>query len=194
MNKLVLGTTNKNKIIEIKSLLKDINLSIIDINEDFNPVESGKTFEENAYIKAYEAAKITNLPALADDSGLVVDALDGMPGIYSARYAENTQKRIEKVLNNLKNVEPEKRTARFMCSIVIAAPSGEILHSCTGVCEGIIIDQQKGLNGFGYDPIFFIPELNKTMAELSLEEKNLYSHRGKALNCIIEWLKSNMNQ
>jgi len=190
MNKLVLATKNKNKVIEINNLLKNTGIQIEEIKGDFNPVESGSTFEENAYIKGFEAAKLTNMPALADDSGLIVDSLNGMPGIYSARYAENTQKRIDKVLTELKDVAPDKRTARFVCSMVIVAPSGETLYSCTGKCEGIILDEQKGEHGFGYDPIFLLPEFNKTMAELTLEQKNNYSHRSKALKCMIEWLKS----
>jgi XTP/dITP diphosphohydrolase len=190
MNKIVLATKNNNKVKEIKDLLKNINIQVEEIKGNFEPVESGSTFEENAYIKAYEAAKLTNLPALADDSGLVIDALNGMPGIYSARYAENTQKRIERVLTELKGVEFSKRTARFICCMVIVDPNGKTLHSCTGICEGIIIDQQRGTYGFGYDPIFYFPEFDKTMAELSLEQKNNYSHRGKALKCTIQWLKA----
>jgi XTP/dITP diphosphohydrolase len=188
MFQLVIATGNKNKVIEIKSLLDKSNVQIVEIQGEFDPEETGNTFEENAYIKAYEAAKMMNLPALADDSGLVVDALNGMPGIYSARYAENTELRIQRVLNELKDFEPNKRTARFVCSMVIVNPAGEVLFSGTGTCEGLIIGQKIGLNGFGYDPIFFIPELNKTMAELSLEEKNIYSHRGKALKSVINWL------
>ncbi|MDD3014130.1 MAG: RdgB/HAM1 family non-canonical purine NTP pyrophosphatase [Candidatus Gastranaerophilales bacterium] len=191
MKKLVLATKNKDKIIEINNLLKNTAIQLTEVQGDFNPVESGNSFEENAYIKAYEAAKQSGLPSLADDSGLVIDALGGMPGIHSARYAENTQKRIDRVLQELKNVKPEKRTARFICCMVIVTPSGETLHSCTGICEGIILEEQKGVYGFGYDPIFLLPKFNKTMAELTLEQKNNYSHRSKALKCMIEWLKSN---
>jgi len=190
MKRLVLATKNKNKVTEINNLLINTGIQLEEIKGNFDPAETGKSFEENAYIKAYEAAKLTNLPALADDSGLVIDALNGMPGIYSARYAENSQKRIDRVLSELKEIEPKKRTARFVCCMVIVDPSGEILHSCSGSCEGIIIDEQKGSNGFGYDPIFFLPEINKTMAELTLEEKNNLSHRSKALKCTIDWLKS----
>ena len=186
--KIVLATKNKNKKIEIEDLLKETGVNAIELQGEFNPEESGKTFLENACIKAYAAAKIMNLPALGDDSGLEIDALDGLPGIYSARYAENDQKRIEKVLNELKDIKPENRTARFVCSMVIASPNGEILYSCTEKCEGYIIDTPAGKNGFGYDPIFYIPELKATMAELSLEDKNKISHRAKALKCIIKWL------
>ena len=188
IKKLVLATGNKNKIIEIKDLLAEKEIDIYKVDKDFNPEETGKTFEENAYIKAYEAAKLMNMPALADDSGLEIDALDGKPGIYSSRYAENDEKRIKKVLEELKNIAPKDKTARFVCSMVIASPTGEILYTCTGKCEGYIIDTPKGVNGFGYDPIFYIPELNKTMAELSLEEKNTISHRSKALKCMLHWL------
>jgi len=191
MKKLVLATKNKNKVAEINDILKTLDIQVVELKGEFNPDESGSTFLENAYIKAYEAAKLTGMPALADDSGLVIDALGGRPGIYSARYADHTQKRNEKVLKELKEVPSDKRTARFVCAMVVVDPSGKTLHSCEGICEGIIINEYRGTNGFGYDPIFFMPELNKTMAELTLDEKNNYSHRSKALKCIIEWLSQN---
>lgn len=186
--KIVLATKNKNKQIEIENLLKETGINVIEPQGEFDPEETGKTFLENACIKAYAAAKRMNLPALGDDSGLEIDALGGLPGIYSARYAENDQKRIEKVLSELKDIKPENRTARFVCSMVIASPDGEILYSCTEKCEGLIIAAPMGENGFGYDPIFYIPELKSTMAELSLEDKNKISHRAKALTCIIKVL------
>lgn len=189
VDKLVLATNNKNKKKEIENLLQGTDISIISIDKDFDPEETGKTFQENSYIKAYEAAKIMNIPALADDSGLEIDALNGLPGVYSARYAENDQKRIERVLNELNDIKPEERTARFICSMVLVAPDGEILYSCLGKCEGLIIDKSAGENGFGYDPIFYIPELNATMAQLNLEQKNRISHRGKALSCMMDWLQ-----
>ena len=189
IKKLVLATNNKNKVIEIKSLLSGKDITVVEVDKDFDPEETGTNFEENAYIKAYEAAKLMNLPALADDSGLEVDALGGKPGIYSSRYAENDSKRIERVLTELKNVPKEERTARFICSVALVAPDGTTLKNCIGKCEGYIIEECKGNNGFGYDPVFFIPELNKTMAELSLDEKNTVSHRSKALNCMIKWLQ-----
>lgn len=188
INKLVFATKNKNKLAEVTNSLKETGVSLCGIEGDFDPEETGSTFEENARIKAFEAAKLMNTPAFGDDSGLVVDALDGRPGVYSSRYAENDLKRIEKLLEELKNVPQEKRTARFICAMVVVNPDGEILYSCQGTCEGIIIDLPKGTKGFGYDPVFFIPEKNSTMAELTMDEKNTVSHRGKALKKIIEWL------
>lgn len=188
INKLVFATKNKNKLAEVINILKNTGVSICGVEGEFDPEETGITFEENAYIKAYEAAKIMDMSAFGDDSGLVVDALDGRPGVYSSRYAENDQKRIEKLLEELKEVPHEKRTARFICSMVVVNPEGETLFACQGICEGLIIDSSKGTNGFGYDPIFFIPEKNATMAELTMDEKNTVSHRGKALKKIIEWL------
>ncbi|OGI00147.1 MAG: non-canonical purine NTP pyrophosphatase, RdgB/HAM1 family [Candidatus Melainabacteria bacterium GWF2_32_7] len=188
INTLVFATKNKNKLAEVINILKDTGVSVCGVEGEFDPEETGATFEENAYIKAFEAAKIMNMPAFGDDSGLVVDALDGRPGVYSSRYAENDKKRIEKLLEELKGVPQENRTARFVCAMVIVNPEGETLFSCQGICEGLIIDSLKGANGFGYDPIFFIPEKNATMAELSMDEKNTVSHRGKALKKIIEWL------
>jgi len=187
-DKLVFATKNKNKLAEVSNILKATGVLIHGIEGNFAPDETGETFEENAYIKAYEAAKLTGMPALGDDSGLVVDALDGKPGVYSSRYAENDEKRIKKILEELKNLPYEKRTARFICAMVVVNPDGKTLFSCKGVCEGKIIDILKGTNGFGYDPIFFIPEKNATMAELTMEQKNTVSHRGKALKKIIEWL------
>jgi XTP/dITP diphosphohydrolase len=188
LNKLVFATKNKNKLAEVMNILKTTGVSICGVEGDFDPEETGSTFKENACIKAYEAAKIMNMPAFGDDSGLVVDALEGRPGVYSSRYAENDQKRIEKLLEELKDIPQEKRTARFVCAMTVVNPDGEILFSCEGICEGMIIDSTKGTNGFGYDPIFFIPEKNVTMAELTMDEKNTVSHRGKALKKIIEWL------
>ena len=188
INKLVFATKNKNKLAEVINILKNTGVSICGVEGESDPEETGITFKENAYIKAYEAAKIMDMSAFGDDSGLVVDALDGRPGVYSSRYAENDQKRIEKLLEELKDVPHEKRTARFICSMVVVNPEGETLFACQGICEGLIIDSSKGTNGFGYDPIFFIPEKNATMAELTMDEKNTVSHRGKALKKIIEWL------
>ncbi|EKE03115.1 MAG: hypothetical protein ACD_20C00259G0015 [uncultured bacterium] len=190
ITKLVLATNNKNKVKEIENILQGTNIEIVEVEGDFNPHETGKNFQENAYIKAYEAAKIMNIPAIADDSGLVIDVLGGLPGVHSARFAENDEKRIEKVLNTLQYEKYENRAAKFVCVMVIVSPEGETLHSCTGTCEGYIIDKPVGEHGFGYDPIFYIPELNATMAQLSMEEKNKISHRAKALRCMLDWLKS----
>jgi XTP/dITP diphosphohydrolase len=193
MKKLVLATGNKKKIEEIQAKIQShgLKIEIVQVNQPFDPEETGKTFAENAYIKAYEAAKLMQLPALADDSGLCVDALNGQPGIYSSRYAETDTKRIEKLLNELKTVPFEKRTAKFVCALALVSPNGELLFSDEGQCEGFITDETKGKQGFGYDPIFYIPALGKTMAELSMDEKNKLSHRSNALNKFFDWLENN---
>ena len=134
---------------------------------------------------------MTNLPSLADDSGLVVDALDGKPGIYSSRYESTDEKRINRILNELSEYKNNERTARFVCAMALVKPDGETLFSCKGICEGIITATRSGSGGFGYDPIFHVTDKNKTMAELTLEEKNLVSHRGKALKQMLEWMKNN---
>lgn len=193
LDEVVIASTNNNKIKEMQDILKNISIKAEGIQDDFDVEETGTTFYENAYIKAFEAAKMLNKPALADDSGLVVDALNGAPGVYSARYAENDQKRIERVIQELKNYKPFEKTARFVCSMVLVNPDGEVLHACEGKCEGFIVNKPKGEHGFGYDPVFYLPELGLTMAELSMEEKNKVSHRSKALKCMIEWLKSSDN-
>jgi XTP/dITP diphosphohydrolase len=154
-------------------------------------VEDGKTFEENAQIKAKAISKLANCLVLADDSGLEVDYMDKQPGIYSARWmGEDTSYDIKnkKIIENLEGVPDEKRTARFVCAVAAAFPDGRVITK-RGTIEGIIGYEQRGENGFGYDPIFFLPEYGKTTAELSPEEKNKISHRGRALEQIKEELK-----
>jgi XTP/dITP diphosphohydrolase len=181
---LVIATRNENKLREFREILKDLQVEIRSLN-DFGPIpvaiEDGDTFDENAYKKAIHTAKVLGLPAIADDSGLVVEALNGEPGVYSARYAgENAtdDENCNKLLNSLKGVE--NRRAHFQCVLSIAVPSGPAL-TYEGRCDGIIIDEKRGDNGFGYDPLFYFEEYGKTFAELSMEEKNRVSHRGKAL-------------
>lgn len=181
---LVIATRNENKLREFREILKDLQVEIRSLN-DFGPipeaVEDGNTFDENAYKKAIHTAKVLGLPAIADDSGLVVEALNGEPGVFSARYAgENAtdDENCNKLLNSLKGVD--NRKAHFQCVLSIAVPSGPAL-TYEGRCEGIIIDEKRGDNGFGYDPLFYFEELGKTFAELSMQEKNKVSHRGKAL-------------
>jgi XTP/dITP diphosphohydrolase len=181
---LVIATRNKNKLREFREILKDLQIEIRSL-DDFGPtpeaIENGETFDENAYKKAIHTAKVLGLPAIADDSGLVVDALNGEPGVYSARYAgENAtdEDNCNKLLNALEGVE--NRKAHFQCSLSIAVPSGPAL-TYEGKCDGVIIDDKRGDSGFGYDPIFYFEEFGKTFAELSSEEKNKVSHRGKAL-------------
>ncbi|HSA06845.1 MAG TPA: RdgB/HAM1 family non-canonical purine NTP pyrophosphatase [Candidatus Gastranaerophilales bacterium] len=193
LTKLVFATKNKNKLSEVKNMLENSNIEIVGIEGEFDPEETGATFEENAFIKAFEAAKITNLPALGDDSGLMVDALDGRPGVYSSRYEKTDEKRINKLLQELEHTKQAARSARFVCSMVIALPSGEKVFSTTQNCEGEIAFLPSGSEGFGYDPIFYLPEKNATMAELTMEEKNKLSHRAKALGKTLEWLISGKN-
>jgi XTP/dITP diphosphohydrolase len=153
----------------------------------FDPIESGSTFAENATIKALEAMRLTGLPALADDSGLIVDYLGGRPGIFSARYAGgdrtastvSEQEQCEIVLGELAGVPDEERTARFMCVIALALP-GDAVQTVDGVFEGRIAQELRGEHGFGYDPIFLVPELDMTSAELPPEKKNAISHRAQA--------------
>ena len=189
--KIVLATSNPHKLEEIKDIAKDINFEIELVPKGFDPNETGMTFKENAYIKAYEAAKLTGEIALADDSGLCIDAISGAPGIYSARYAPSAEERIEKVLMNLDG--ESNRNAHFECSMALVNPEGKVLYSSVGRIDGTIAEKPSGTNGFGYDPIFFVPQLNCTMAEMSSAEKNTLSHRAKALLPMIEWISNNLN-
>ncbi len=183
---LVLATRNPGKVREIKASLEGLPVEVKGLDE-FPEVpeveETGKTFFENAFKKAKEIAEATGQMALADDSGIEVDALGGAPGVYSARYAGvhgDDRKNIEKLLKELEGVPSEKRTARFKCVMVVYHPSGK-WFSAEGIWEGLISLEPRGDKGFGYDPIFLVPELGKTAAELPLDEKNKLSHRGKAL-------------
>jgi XTP/dITP diphosphohydrolase len=181
---LVLATRNQGKVLEFKELLADFDIVIKSLNE-FGPIpsaeEDGKTFEENAYRKAHFTARVLGLPALADDSGLCVEALGGEPGVRSARYAgegasdeENSRKLLEAMEGQ------SNRKAAFECTIAIAVPRGPALIY-EGRCEGEIKTRFTGSKGFGYDPIFYFPALKKTFAQMSREEKNRVSHRGKAM-------------
>ena len=186
--KIVLASSNKHKVQEINDIIKSMGLSLEFIlpPDDFDPIEDGKTFEENSYIKAKEAWKLSKSWVLADDSGLCIDALGGKPGIHSARYAESPALRIERVLNELKGVQD--RNAHFTCAMTLINPAGEVEYKYIGICEGSIIDEIRGTNGFGYDPIFLVKGDTRTMAELSEEEKNQVSHRSVALRHILEYL------
>ena len=192
-NKVVFASKNKGKIREVKQLFSSIGIEILTVPDDFEVIENGETFLENAVKKAKEAAKITNTIALADDSGLMVDALNGAPGIHSSRYADNDTNRINKLLQALNNVPKEKRQARFICSMALVDKNGSLLHSTEGVCEGEIIFEPKGNDGFGFDPVFFLPELKLTMAEIPLEKKNTISHRSRAFAQMLQWIKANKN-
>jgi len=185
MPKLLLATKNAAKVREYLLPLQGIPYDIVtlsDVGIDLVVSETGETMEENASIKAKAYALASNLIALADDSGLEVDALGGEPGALSARYAGegvSDRERLDFLLSKLSHVPWEQRAARFRCVIAIATPKGAV-ELCQGECHGIIAFEPKGEGGFGYDPIFFLPELGKTMAELTIEEKNEISHRGKA--------------
>lgn len=189
--KIVLATSNPHKLEEIKSIAKDAKFELELVGKDFDPDETGLTFKENAYIKAFEASKMTGCISLADDSGLCIDVLSGAPGIYSARYAPTPKERIQRVLDNLSG--EINRNAHFECSMVLVNPEGKILFSSVGKIDGIIATEPSGENGFGYDPVFFVPQLNKTMAEMSSDEKNTHSHRAKALIPMVEWINENLN-
>ena len=191
--KIVLGTSNPNKVKEINEITSGLDVEFILPDSDFNPSETGSTFTENALCKALGALdcdKNNNKYFMADDSGLCVDYLDGAPGIKSARYAETPKKRIEKLLNALKDAKKEERNAHFTCALVLINNKGEVLHETLGICNGSIAHEEKGQNGFGYDPIFIVEDRGVTMAELSEEEKNKISHRGRAFSDMIEYLKT----
>lgn len=194
MKRIIFATTNEGKMQEIKAILSDLNVEIVSLKEagiHATIVEDGETFEENAIIKARTIMELTHEIVLADDSGLEVDAMDKAPGIYSARFlGEDTSYDIKNqyILDKLKDVKQEDRSARFVCVIACAMPDGEIITKRDTI-EGFIGYEIIGTNGFGYDPIFWVPKFNNTLAQLSLEQKNEISHRGKALIQMREELK-----
>ena len=185
LKKLLLATNNRAKVREYRSLLRNLSLELVTLAEEgISTVvsEVGKSLEENARLKATALSGESQLIALADDSGLEVDALGGEPGPLSARYAgegASDKERTNYLLARLKGVPWEERSARFRCVIAVATPEGRV-EICSGECPGFIALEPRGKEGFGYDPIFYLPELDKTMAELSLESKNRVSHRGQA--------------
>ena len=194
METIIFATKNKGKIREINAILADMDVNIVSMEDagiHIDVVEDGTTFEENAMKKAVEIMEASGKITLADDSGLEIDYLDKAPGVYSARFlGEDTPypEKFKVILEKLKDVPEEKRTARFVSCIAAAFPDGRKLLSYDTV-EGRIAYEAKGENGFGYDPIFYVPEKGKHMAELSPEEKNAISHRGKALRKMKELLK-----
>jgi XTP/dITP diphosphohydrolase len=193
MKKLVVATRNRGKIKEIQALLEGMVESVIcsaDIDGFSDTVEDGVTFEENALKKAREATLFTGLPALADDSGLVVDALGGRPGVYSARFAgegAGDEANNARLLKELKNVGPNRRQAAFICALAFVSPEG-VERTFTGRVGGRILDVPQGSGGFGYDPLFLVDGFDRTMAELGLEEKNGISHRGQAFRQFRDYL------
>lgn len=186
---IVLATNNKNKVEEFQAILRKYSIDIKSL-DDFGklpePVEDGDTFDDNAYKKAIHYAKILGIPAIADDSGLAVFALDGEPGVHSARYAGENATDKENCLKLLKNLAGiTDRRATFHCVISIAVPSGPAL-TYEATCDGVITETFRGEGGFGYDPLFLLPSIGKTFAELTMDEKNLVSHRAKALSDLAE--------
>lgn len=193
MKELILASNNLHKVEEIKNILNDYTiLTLKDIDYTQDIVEDGNTFEENALIKARTIAEYSGKIAIADDSGLSVDLLDGRPGVFSARFSkeQTDEKNIEKVLAELDGRESK---AKFVSVIALVTPEGKEF-TFRGECHGEIIFEKRGTNGFGYDPIFFVPELGKTFAEISSEEKNAISHRKKSLEKFAKYLEDEYNE
>ena len=190
--KFVLASHNRKKLAEMQEILRELGVEVVlqsDVGLDLEPEENGTTFAENAAIKAMAVMQASGLPSIADDSGLCVDALNGAPGIYSARYGgvDSDQARYRLLLENLRGAGA--RTAHFHTAIVCCFPNGDRLDAA-GDCFGTIAYAPQGDNGFGYDPVFFVPELRKTFAQLTPEEKNAISHRGNALRAFAAELKT----
>lgn len=192
--KVVLATRNQGKIREFQKRFSEIGWEVIpiaDIADIPEPEETGTTFRENALQKARYYAESVNLPVLSDDSGIIADVLGNEPGVYSARYAGvhgNDEANNQKLVEVLRPYRGEARRGRYMCVIAVVWPNGREI-TAEGRCNGIIRDFYKGTGGFGYDPLFYLPEFGKTMAELSMEEKNKISHRGKAVDAMLKKLK-----
>jgi XTP/dITP diphosphohydrolase len=195
MKEVIIATKNRGKAREFEAIFARRGIMVrtmLDYPELADVEETGQSFEENAILKAEALSMQLKKPVIGDDSGLIVDALDGKPGIYSARYAgeeKNDEANIDKVLNELKDIPTDDRTARFYCALAMAVP-GQMTITVSGKCEGRILEERIGTNGFGYDPIFYLPEKNLSMAELSSSEKNEISHRANALKKLDEILDS----
>lgn len=195
MKEILIATTNKGKVADFKTLLTPFGInvkSLLDYEEIIDVEETGTTFKENAILKAEAISIQFKTNVIADDSGLSIDALEGKPGVYSARYAgveKNDQANMARVLEELENVPNEKRTARFHCVLALAVVNNET-RTVEGTCEGVISTSPIGEHGFGYDPIFYLPDLRKTMAQLSKEEKNQISHRANAFSKLVGLLES----
>ena len=194
--KIVLATHNRDKCDEMIAILEAMSIELLTLNEFpeiGEIIEDGKTLEENALIKARTVQKLTYLPAIADDTGLEVDALNGKPGIYSARYAGENCSYLDnthKLLQEMKNIPLDKRIAHFRTAIAYVNDNMEL--TTEGTVEGLITDMPKGIDGFGYDPVFYIPDLKKTYAEMNIYEKNQISHRGKAVKNMQRLLQSRL--
>lgn len=183
MKSLVVATGNPGKLEEIKAYFVGLDIHFLPKPPELDVEETGDTFVENACLKASEVAKATGEWAIADDSGLAIDALNGAPGIYSARYGNTDTERIERVLKELAN--QENRRAHFVCAIALANPSGNIILSSEGICPGEILHAPRGNAGFGYDPIFYLPQHQRTFAEFTPEMKHHLSHRGEAFKIFL---------
>ena len=193
--KVVLASKNRHKLVEISKITEKFDMELVlqsELGVDIDVEETGTTFEENSFLKAEAVMKATGLPALADDSGIAVDALKGEPGVYSARYGFDESLddwgRLELLLKNTEHVPDGQRQAQFVCVITMVTPDGKVIQS-RGEIHGELTREAKGENGFGYDPIFYYPPLGKTTAELSSEEKNEVSHRANALKDFYKKLK-----
>lgn len=193
--KVVLASKNRHKLVEIREILQKLDIELVlesDVGVDVEVEETGTTFEENSFLKADAVMRATGLPALADDSGIAVDALGGAPGVYSARYGfDDTLDdwgRLLLLLKNTESVPDAKRQAQFVCVITLVMPDGQIIQA-RGEAHGMLLRAAKGQGGFGYDPIFYYPPLGKTFAELLPEEKNRVSHRAMALKLLYEKLE-----
>ena len=187
--KITLGTGNEHKVFEINTIVKSLgfdNIDFVPAPKGFNPIEDGDSFEDNSFIKAKEASLMTGMISLADDSGLCIEALNGAPGLYSARYAGSQDEKIARVLNELDGID--NRKAKFVCSMTLVDKDGNFLHRTKGECHGQIIKERKGVNGFGYDPIFLPDGYDITLAEMTEEGKNSISHRGRALRAMLEFV------
>lgn len=194
MKQVVIATKNKGKAKDFEAIFAPLGyevLTLFDVAPDMEIEETGTTFEENAILKAEAVAKRLNTFVIADDSGLQIDALNGEPGVYSARYAgdHDDEANMMKVLKNLEGVSEEKRTARFCCCLAITSPEHKT-ETVFGTSEGVILNEKRGNNGFGYDPIFYVPSMGRTMAQMTAEEKGSISHRGNAIRKLAEELPS----
>jgi XTP/dITP diphosphohydrolase len=196
--KVVVATRNRGKLREIVPLVADLGLELVTIDElapDAELREDGVTFEENALAKARQAARATGLPAIADDSGLEVDALDGAPGVYSARYAgpgADDERNNAKLLAALREVPPGRRAGRYRCVATYVDPSRGIEIARAGACDGEILAAPRGTGGFGYDPLFLVPALGRTMAEIPLDQKNQLSHRAAAFRALAQAMRATL--
>lgn len=189
---ITLGTGNEHKVFEINEIVKSNGYDNIIFNpapKGFDPTEDGDSFEANSLIKAKEGARLTNSISLADDSGLCIEALNGAPGLFSARYAGSQDEKIARVLRELNG--KENRCAKFVCTMTLVDKNGQVIHRTKGECHGKIITERKGINGFGYDPIFMPDGFDITLAEMSEDGKNSISHRGRALKSMLEFIDSN---